>query len=382
MGGAYPFSEFSFHSNVSNPVNEALDDGFLCGNPDCDSEHETRQINLRKLRDTKITYPIFIYLAIENIQNIFNNIYGMIRLGFQSAILGDLSFDEVITFASDNGFSCVEIMCWPVGKANRKYAGVTHIDVVSLDDTEIKRIRNILKEKDVSISGLGYYPNPLDPNKEKSDFYFNHIRKVIDAAARLDIGIINTFIGADAARHDDENFARFKDLWPPIIRYAEEKKVKVCIENCPMFFTRDEWPAGNNLAHSPALWRRMFEAIPSKYFGLNYDPSHLLWMMMDYVKPIYEFKDRIFHVHIKDATIRWDRLNDVGILATPLQFHTPKIPGLGDINWGKFFSVLYDIGYNGYACIEVEDQSFEESLKTRKISLIQSRDFIRQYISQ
>ena len=306
----------------------------------------------------------------------------MVRLGIQSAILGDLSFDEVITFTSDNGFACVELMCWPMGQANRRYAGVTHIDVASLDDNEIKRIRNKLKVKNVSISGLGYYPNALDPDKEKSDFYIDHIKKVIDAAARLDIGIMNTFIGADPAKHDDDNFERFREIWPPIVRFAEERNVKIGIENCPMFFTRDEWPSGNNLAHSPALWRKIFETIPSKHFGLNYDPSHLLWQMMDYVKPVYEFRDRIFHVHIKDAVILWEKLNDVGILATPLQFHTPKLPGLGDINWGKFFSALYKVGYNGSACIEVEDKSFEGSLETRKISLIQSRNYLRQYVTQ
>ena len=305
----------------------------------------------------------------------------MFKLGIQSAILGDLSFDEVIEFASENAFACIEMMCWPVGKANRKYAGVTHIDVISLDDNEILKIRKKLKEKNVFVSGLGYYPNPLDPDKEKSDFYIDHIKKVIDAAARLDIGIMNTFIGADAAKHDDENFERFKEVWPPIIKYAEEKNVKIGIENCPMFFTRDEWPSGNNLAHSPALWRKIFEAIPSKNFGLNYDPSHMIWQMMDYIKPIYEFKDRIFNVHIKDAAISWEKISDAGILITPLQLHTPKLPGLGDINWGKFFSALYDIGYNGSACVEIEDKSFEGSLETRKTALIQSRNYLRQFVA-
>jgi sugar phosphate isomerase/epimerase len=306
----------------------------------------------------------------------------MIKLGIQSAILGDLSFDEVITFASDNGFACVEMMCWPLGKANRKYAGVTHIDVASLDDNEIISIRNKLTEKNVFISGLGYYPNALDPDKEMSGFYIDHIKKVIEAAARLDISVMNTFIGADPAKHDDENFEKFREIWPPVIKYAEEKNVKIGIENCPMFFTRDEWPSGCNLAHSPALWRKIFETIPSKHFGLNYDPSHLLWQMMDYIKPIYEFRDRIFHVHIKDARVLWEKLSETGILTTPLQYHTPKLPGLGDISWGKFFSALYEVGYNGSACIEVEDKAFEGSLENRKAALLQSRTYLRQFITQ
>lgn len=306
----------------------------------------------------------------------------MIKLGIQSAILGDLSFEEVIDFASDNGFSCVELMCWPVGQANRKYAGVTHIDVDSLDDNRVSNIKKKLKEKNITISGLGYYPNPLDPDKEKSDFYIDHIKKVIDASARLEIGIMNTFIGADPAKHDDDNFERFREIWPPIVKYAEERNVKIGIENCPMYFTKDEWPSGCNLAHSPALWRRIFEAIPSRYFGLNYDPSHLIWQMIDYSKPVFEFRDKIFHVHIKDAKILWDRINEVGLLTTPLNFHTPKLPGLGDIDWGRFFSALYETGYNGSACIEVEDKAFEGSLENRKASLIQSRNFLRQFVTQ
>ena len=305
----------------------------------------------------------------------------MIKLGIQSAILGDLSFDELIDFASDNGFSCVELMCWPSGLDNRKYAGVTHLDVSSLDDEEIIRIKDKLSEKNVSVSALGYYPNPLDADSEKSEFYFNHIKKVIDASARLGVNIMNTFIGADPAKHDDENFERFRELWPPVIKYAEERNVKIGIENCPMFFTRDEWPSGCNLAHSPALWRKIFETIPSPNFGLNYDPSHMVWQFMDYVKPIYEFRNRIFHVHIKDARIRWERINETGILTTPYNLHVPKLPGLGDINWGKFLSALYEVGYEGSACIEVEDKAFEGSLENRKTALLQSRNYLRQFMA-
>jgi sugar phosphate isomerase/epimerase len=305
----------------------------------------------------------------------------MIQLGFVSAVLGDLTLEEVITFASENGYSCVELMCWPSGKADRRYAGVTHVDVADMDESEIKRIREILHKNNVSVSGLGYYPNPLHPDREKSDFFISHLKKVIDAAARMDIGIVNTFIGADPAKHDDDNFTRFLEVWPPIIRYAEEKKIRIGIENCPMHFTKDEWPAGNNLAHSPYLWRKMFEAIPSANFGLNLDPSHMVWQMMDYIKPVYEFREKIFHVHIKDAMINWDGINERGIFTAPNKIHTPKLPGLGDINWGKFFSALYESGYNGAACVEVEDRAFEGSLENRKASLLQSRNYLRQYIT-
>ena len=305
----------------------------------------------------------------------------MIKLGFVSAILADQTFEKVMSFAAKTGYSCVEIMCWPVGKAERRYAGVTHIDVADLSKKRIDEIHNTLEQNGVTISGLGYYPNPLEDNKKNASRYIRHIKKVIDASGRLGIGNVNTFIGRDHKSSVEDNFKRFRKVWPGIIKYAEKRKVKVAIENCPMFFSDDEWPGGKNLASSPAIWRRMFKEIPSRYFGLNYDPSHLVWQFMDYIQPIYEFKNRIFHVHIKDAKLMREKLNDVGILANPLSFHTPKLPGLGDVDWGRFFSALTDIGYNGSACVEVEDRSYEGSLKMRKQSLIQSREYLRQFLA-
>jgi sugar phosphate isomerase/epimerase len=305
----------------------------------------------------------------------------MIKLGFVSAILADQTFDEVISFAAKAGYSCVEIMCWPVGKAERRYAGITHIDVTDLSDKKIKEIRDTLEQKGVGISGLGYYPNLLEADKQSARRCITHIKKVIDAANKLGLQNVNTFIGRDHRSSIEDNFKQFRKIWPPIVKHTEKRQVKIGIENCPMFFTDDEWPGGKNLASSPAIWRRMFEEIPSANFGLNYDPSHLVWQFMDYIKPIYEFKDRIFHVHIKDAKILHEELDNVGILATPLSFHRPKLPGLGDVDWGKFFSALTDIGYNGAACVEVEDRSFEGSLKMQQRSLIQSRKYLRQFVA-
>ena len=305
----------------------------------------------------------------------------MIKLGFLSVILGELSFEDIIEFAAESGLACVEIPCWPAGKAERKYASVSHIDVANLSENGAAEINRVLRKKSVTISGLGYYPNPLDPDESKSQFYIEHLKKVVTAAAMLGVPVVNTFIGRDSNRNTEDNFAKFKEVWPAIIKFAEQKKVRVAIENCPMYFTNDEWPGGKNLANTPAMWRRMFDAIPSKNFGLNLDPSHFVWQFMDPVKAIREFKSRIFHVHLKDAKILRDKLDEVGILATPLQFHAPKLPGLGDVNWGGFFSALTDAGYDGCAVIEVEDRAFEGSLDTRKASILQSRNFLRQFIA-
>jgi sugar phosphate isomerase/epimerase len=197
----------------------------------------------------------------------------------------------------------------------------------------------------------------------------------------LGVGVVNTFIGRDWTRSVEANWPRFREVWPPLVALAEDQGVRIGIENCPMFFTRDEWPGGKNLAHSPAIWRRMFEEIPSRNFGLNFDPSHLVWQQMDYLKPIYEFHERIFHVHAKDAKLERRRLDDVGILATPLEFHRPKLPGLGDVNWGKFLSALTDVGYEGPVCVEVEDRAFEADLEHRKAALRLSRNYLGQFFA-
>lgn len=298
------------------------------------------------------------------------------KLGFVSAILPELSFEELIDYAAALEYECVEICCWPVGKAERRYAGVTHIDVDTLDEKKMDNISEYLKQKNITISALGYYPNPLDPDSEKSAFYIQHIRKVIDASAKLGINRINTFTGRDKNRSVDENFELFRLVWPDIIRYAADRGVKVGIENCPMIFTGDEWPGGNNLATTPVIWRRMFEEIESDFFGLNYDPSHLLWQQMDYIKPLYEFRDKLFHVHLKDAKVYREKLDEVGIMACPLEFHTPKLPGLGDIDWRNFFSALNDVSYDGPVCVEVEDKSYEGTLEARKYSL----DLCKRYL--
>ena len=303
------------------------------------------------------------------------------KLGFVSAILPDLSLDQVVQFASAEGFSCVELMCWPRGKAERRYAGVTHIDVAGFTEDDAARIRDMMGQAGVGISGLGYYPNPLAPDASEAAVYIDHLQQVIRAAALLDVNLVNTFIGRDWTRSVDDNWPRFRNVWPPLVRFAEDHGVRIAIENCPMLFTSDEWPGGKNLAHCPAIWRRMFAEIPSQSLGLNYDPSHLVWQRIDYLKPLWEFADRIYHVHAKDARLDQGRLDEVGILATPLQYHTPKLPGLGDVDWGRFISVLSDVGYDGPVCIEVEDRAYEGSLQSRQVALRQSARFLRQFMA-
>jgi sugar phosphate isomerase/epimerase len=303
----------------------------------------------------------------------------VIRLGFVSAILPELRLEEVLAFANAERFACVELMCWPRGKAQRRYAGVTHVDAEGFDEAAAKRVLQLLDEHGVSISALGYYPNPLAPDPAEAKVAVDHLRAVMRAARLLGVTRVNTFVGRDWTKTVDAQWARFLDTWRPLVAYAEEQGVRVGIENCPMLFTGDEWPGGKNLATSPAVWRRMFADVPSASFGLNFDPSHFVWQHMDYLKPLREFRERIFHVHAKDARLDRARLDDVGILATPLEFHRPKLPGLGDVDWGRFFAVLTDTGYEGPVCVEVEDRAYEGSLETRLQALRQSLRYLRNF---
>lgn len=299
------------------------------------------------------------------------------KLGLLTAILGHLNFEEVLKTAKDIGYECLEVACWPQGKAERRYAGVSHIDVNNLD---VDYIHNLLNKYELEISSLAYYPNTMDPNLEARELAIEHLKKVIDASKELGINMVTTFIGRDPKKTIEESFKDFEEVWPPIIKYAEDKKVKVAIENCPMWFSDDEWPGGKNLMTSPSNWRRAFEIIQSDYFGINYDPSHFIWQMIDYIKPLYEFKDKIFHVHFKDIKLFQDKLNEVGVMANPLEYMAPKLPGLGDVNWAHYVSALNDIGYTGYACVEVEDKSFEENEERVLASCNLSYRYLRQFI--
>lgn len=285
----------------------------------------------------------------------------MIRLGLVSAILPSLSAEDVIAYAAGVGFESVELMCWPKGAAERRYAGVTHLDVDRLDEATEYKLGEALEKHGLRISGLGYYPNPMDPDPERAAFFQEHIRKVIRAASRLGIPVVNTFVGRDPSAPIRENMERFRKEWPDIVRLADDLGIRIGIENCPMYFTDDEWPGGKNLATTPEIWDRIFDIIPSPGFGLNYDPSHMVWQMMDPVKPILDYHSRFHHVHLKDAHVHRDRLDRVGILATPLSYHSPRIPGRGDVDWERFFKALADVGYTGDASIEVEDKDFEGS---------------------
>ena len=302
------------------------------------------------------------------------------KLGFVSAILDGWNFEEMIDTAAEMGYECVEVACWPQGKAERRYAGVSHIDVENTTEEYIAHIKNYCKQKGVEISSLAFYPNTMDGDLEKRAAAIAHLKKVINMSALLGVNMVTTFIGRDQTKTVEENIEIFKTVWPEIIALAEEKGVKIAIENCPMLFGADQWPGGQNLFTTPKIWRALFDIVKSDNFGINYDPSHFIWQQIDYINPLYEFKDKIFHVHYKDIKLYPDRLNDVGIMAYPLEYMSPKLPGLGDVDWGKYVSALTDIGYDGCTCIEVEDKAFESCREKVLDSLRLSYRYMRQFV--
>lgn len=302
----------------------------------------------------------------------------MMKLGLVSAILPDSTFEEVIDYAAGVGFSCVEVCCWPKGKALRRYAGVTHIDLEGLTDEKMKYYLDYAAQRGVSISSLAYYPNPLSSDAETAKVAVDHIEALIDVSAKMGINMVTTFIGKDKDKSVEENLEKFHQVWTPILRHAEEKGVRIGIENCPMYYTQDEWPGGNNLASTPYIWRQMFQLSPN--LGLNFDPSHPYLLDASYIKPLYEFKDRIFHVHFKDIKIYQDKLDEYGRFSHPALWHSPKLPGMGGVDFGAFCSALNDIGYAGPACIEVEDRAYEGCIEDVKTGIEQSYRYMRQFI--
>lgn len=302
------------------------------------------------------------------------------KLGLVSAILDNATFEELIDVVAENGLDCVEVACWPQGKAARRYAGVSHIDVANLTAEKAAELNAYANSKGVEISSLAYYPNPLDEDLEKRQEVIDHLYKVIDGSAIMGVNMVTTFIGRMPSKSVSENLAEVKKVWPAILEYAADKGVKIAIENCPMLFTEDEWPGGQNLFTTPAIWRQVFEVLPYDNLGINYDPSHFVWQQIDYIAPLYEFKDKIFHVHYKDIKVYQDKLKDVGVMATPLQYMSPKLPGLGDVDWGKYVSALTDIGFDGYTCIEVEDKAFEKTDRDVKNSITLSARYLRNYV--
>ena len=311
------------------------------------------------------------------------------KIGVMSAAFPNLSLEELATWASDSGFEMLELACWPTGEGkDRKYGGVAHIDVDSLTPTEASEINGMLAEKGLEISSLGYYPNPLHPDPAHREQVIGHLKKVVVGAEMLGVEIVGTFVGRswnpeltgrDWNKDLDHNFEEFMKVWPGLVKFAAEHNVKIAIENCPMLWA-DTWPGGSNLPHSPALIQRMFEAVPDENFGLNFDPSHLVWQQIDYVRFVYDFGGRIFHVHAKDMAIDEEMFYQDGILGCGFRWQIPRLPGQGLVDWQEVVVALYDVGYDFVLSIEHEDANWEATEELVKRGFLLAKKTLELYI--
>jgi sugar phosphate isomerase/epimerase len=302
------------------------------------------------------------------------------KLGLLTAPFPETPLSDVADWTAAAGFTTIEIAAWPasVGVA-RRYAGTSHIDVEDISDARASEVVDDMSQRGLEISGLGYYPNPLHPDHEHRQVVVDHLKKVIVAAGKLKVPVVNTFIGADRSLTQDENWEEATRVWPEIISAADANGVKIAIENCPMIFSKDEWPSGHNIAYNPKIWRRMFEEF-GETIGLNFDPSHLVWLMIDIESAIEEFGSRFYHFQAKDVMIDYRGLHENGTLSAGIGWQIPRLPGLGDIDWGRVFSALYRVGYDGPIIIEHEDIDFESTDELLKRGFLIARDILQPYI--
>ena len=302
------------------------------------------------------------------------------KLGLLTAPFPDTPLTEVADWAGSAGFEVLEVACWPKATGpTRRYAGTSHIDVSVLSASQGQEIVAALAERNVSISGLGYYPNPLHPDPAHRRTVIDHLKAVISAAASMGVPVVNTFCGGDASKHVDANWNEALKVWPDIIANARDNGIKLAFENCPMIFSYDEWPAGHNIAYAPYIWRRIIEAWGGDV-GVNFDPSHLVWQMIDPARFIREFGPHFLHAHAKDLMIDLDGLYERGILSAGMGWQVPRMPGLGDVDWRTVFSGLYRAGYDGPIVIEHEDRKFEGSDDSVKRGFLLARDVLRPFV--
>lgn len=304
-------------------------------------------------------------------------------LGFLTVCLGNMPLKEKARWAYENGFKSLEIACWP--RENERDYSASDIDVDNLTAEEADRIKAYMKEYGLRISSLAYYDNNLDRDLQKRTFINNHVKKVIDAAVMLETPLVGTFIGRNIEKSIKDNFDEFEKVFGELVGYAENRGIKLMIENCDMRGWQVPGQPGT-ISYSPELWEEMFKRIPSKNFGLNFDPSHLVLMLMDYISPIYAFKDRIFHVHAKDGIIKKDMLDRYGVFDKQLGYpnewgyREARMPGLGQVDWGKFIKALKDIKYDYVISIEHEDRNYEGSEEKVKEGLLIAKNHLDKYV--
>ena len=244
----------------------------------------------------------------------------------------------------------------------------------------------VLGEGRIGISALIYCRNYLSTDPEEAAQHLAALRERIVFAGALGIDKVVTSTGIDKSvveglydrdpalrdrgnlirRIPAQSLDRVVDLFGPLVELAEKNNVRLCFENCPLM---------GNIAISPVMWKKLFERLPSDHLGLAYDPSHLVWEMIDPYTPLLEFKDKIFHIHAKDTAIDRVKLARTGIL-TDFSWWSYRIPGRGELDWRQLLGQLIAEGYDGTLSLEHEDAAYEGSVEAVENGLLDGKAWL------
>ena len=303
------------------------------------------------------------------------------KLSYLTACFNNLSLEEKVKFAAEQKFDAIELSCWPV--ANDRDYSSTDIDVSKFDSKTKEDILKLTGENNIEIASLAYYDNCLHPDTSIRENNVKHLYNVIETAGKLGVKFVGAFAGRNLDLSFEENFTEFEKIFPNIVKYAADRNVNLLIENCSMpGWHREGW--GATISYSPELWDRMFEIIPDENFGLNFDPSHLIWLGVDYIKALIDYKERVLYFHAKDTKIFEEKRSYYSIFGKQLDRENEwdygwwqhKIPGAGSIDWQKIYQTLREIGYDGYVSIEHEDLNYSENDEAIKLGLMKGKAFL------
>ena len=303
------------------------------------------------------------------------------KLSYLTACFNNLSLEEKVKFAVEQKFDAIELSCWPV--ANDRDYSSTDIDVAKFDSKTKEEILKLTGENNIEIASLAYYDNCLHPNTSIRENNVKHLYNVIETAGKLGVKFVGAFAGRNLDLSFEENFTEFEKIFPNIVKYAADRNVNLLIENCSMpGWHREGW--GATISYSPELWDRMFEIIPDENFGLNFDPSHLIWLGVDYIKALIDYKERVLYFHAKDTKIFEEKRSYYSIFGKQLDRENEwdygwwqhKIPGKGSVDWQKIYQTLREIGYDGYVSIEHEDLNYSENDEAIKLGLMKGKAFL------
>ena len=254
------------------------------------------------------------------------------------------------------------------------------LDAAAVTDDKIEQVKGILAKNQMHVSAFQVTQNHISSDPAQRARENDYFVKAIELAGKLGVPYIGTCSGKDPQKP-------FQAQVDEIVRVYNEKYFPACEKNRVRILW-EPWPGGPNLAVSPVGFEALFKGFgDSPYVGLQYDPSHLVWQMMDPIQAARDFVDKIYDVHLKDTEIRWDVLRRAGINpVNRASWWSYRLPGLGSIPWSEFFTVLQRAGYTGAMSIEHEDALYgandpgPDFSENFKIGFKMAHRYLRQYV--